>query len=486
MYYLIGWTCPEPGKTAMYEAAIDSFSMAIELDPDRVEYWYRRGRISYGLWLVLKDETPGPPETGRCLQAKCLADAISAMKVAKRMASQGQLISDTSPDAMIKTVINNAKARANRLFLQEDYEEALDYYELAARTATDDPIPAFGAGLTTLHLRKGEDAFVWYVWYEEALARARAANDLQSAVKALAELQQAQIADPTLPAGDVNALFEAEGIDLQGDLAEVAFAQALMALSHADYEEAAERYSRGIELAAVATDLAAVRWTADRLRDFLLSHPERSLSEAYWPLKDEPGARESSLEDHDRPDLYWRYRAEFGFRLLIDGQLLRTRPGQASELEELFGSIKADIERAYYLNHRLQNRRDLLVDANIGRPYLRLGDQFNDEALYEQALDAYERAAGHIRPNSKNAALDLTEDLLKAGLTALRLGQVERATDWYEQGIELVQTRDSEFGLKEKVGPAIEALQALVDERPDLEAEAQPILDELQALLSDS
>ena len=71
--------------------------------------------------------------------------------------------------------------------------------------------------------------------------------------------------------------------------------------------------------------------------------------------------------------------------------------------------------------------------------------------------------------------------------TALRLGQVENATDWYDQGIELVRRLDSEFGLKEKVGPAIEALQALVDEKPDLlEAEIQAILDRLQDLSSGS
>jgi tetratricopeptide (TPR) repeat protein len=251
------------------------------------------------------------------------------------------------------------------------------------------------------------------------------------------------------------------------------------------HEEAAERYSRGMELAVPAKELEAVKSAAYALRDFLLSHPERSLSEVYWPLHDDPVARELSLPDLARPDLYWRYRAEFGFHLLADCQLLRERPGQASEFEEMFDSIKADIERASR-EGRHKVRRDFFVHANVGWIYLRLGDQLGDEALYEQALDAYERAAGHIRPWSKDAALDLTDSLFRAGLTALRLGQIERATGWYDQGIELVQSRDSEFGLQEKVGPAIEDLQALVDESPDLEAEAQTILDKLQALSSGS
>jgi len=127
--------------------------------------------------------------------------------------------------------------------------------------------------------------------------------------------------------------------------------------------------------------------------------------------------------------------------------------------------------------------RDFFVDANVGWLYLRRGDDYAKEENCEQALAGHEQPAQRIQPNSQNAALDLTEALFKAGLTALRLGQPDRAAGWYAQGVTLVESQGARFGLGVKVQPTVDDLNKLLEEQPDLAPSIQPIVDQLQGLL---
>ena len=99
-------------------------------------------------------------------------------------------------------------------------------------------------------------------------------------------------------------------------------------------------------------------------------------------------------------------------------------------------------------------------------------------------LPIMSRLPERIQPDSQDAAKDLTEDLFKAGLTALRMGQPDRADDWYAKGIALVKSQGAGFGLDKKVQPAIDDLNKLIEEQPTTAPFAQPILDQLKLLTS--
>ena len=153
-------------------------------------------------------------------------------------------------------------------------------------------------------------------------------------------------------------------------------------------------YNRGLELAAKAADIKVVRSAANSLRDYLLAHPDVSPTDAYWPLRDDLPGRQVAVTRLAHPDLYWRYRAEFGFCLLSDRQLMRRTPGNPEPYEAIFQSLASDIERAHALNPtEHQKWRDFFVDGNIGWLYLRRGDDYAKEGKYEQALADYEQAA---------------------------------------------------------------------------------------------
>jgi len=345
-----------------------------------------------------------------------------------------------------------------------------------------DAATAFRLSLDALRLGDPSTAQQWSVI---GLQLAKEKGDATGPRDALKALYLEVLSNPALPAGDVIDLFQSAGVSLEPDTAKLSFDLALSAVIQGDLAGAADLYNRGLELAADAADMAVVRSAAYSLRDYLLAHPAVSRTDAYWPLGDDLAARQAAEAGLAHPDLYWRYRAELGFRLLVDRQLMRQAPDDEVSYEAIMKSVASDVEIAYTQNPtEHQTMRDFYVDANIGWLYLRRGDDYAEEGNYTEALADYERAADRIQPNSQDAALDLTEDLLKAGLTALRLGQPEQATGWYDKGVALVKSLDARFGLAEKkIQPAIDDLNKLLEEQPDLAPSALPIVEQLQALL---
>ena len=173
--------------------------------------------------------------------------------------------------------------------------------------------------------------------------------------------------------------------------------------------------------------------------------------------------------------MYWRYRAEYGFRLVQN--LFSSQPGWEENATIVYGQIIDDIERAYALNPSdHQTWRDFLVDANLGWHYLRRGDARSGEEAYKEALDNYLQATQLIQPSSENALNDLTEAVFKVGLTALRLKQFQLAEEAYAAGITLLARYD---GNDAQLGRARTDLTNLLEEQPDLASFGSAILEDL-------
>ena len=246
--------------------------------------------------------------------------------------------------------------------------------------------------------------------------------------------------------------------------AATAFALAQAALVDRQWAQAALLGNLGLELAVAARDIGVVRTAGANLAAFRLSYSDVGLQQFYWPLFDGLRARETAVSNLDRPDLYWRYRAEYGFRLVRD--LFPAQPGWENTAARVYTQIIDDIERAYDINPSdHQTWRDFFVDANIGWHYLRRGDALYNEASYEEALADYLQATQLIQPSSENALNDLTEAVFKIGLTALRLDEFQLAEDAYAAGITLLARYD---GNDAQLGRARIDLANLLNDRPDL------------------
>ncbi|MCB8945304.1 MAG: tetratricopeptide repeat protein [Ardenticatenaceae bacterium] len=208
----------------------------------------------------------------------------------------------------------------------------------------------------------------------------------------------------------------------------------LTALVQGDYGRSADWHNRGIELAAANSDLVSVTDAANRMAQALQENPNLDLLAAYWPLSEARGDRETAVANLNRADLYWAYRAEFGFRLIF--RLFQASSGSESQLETMFNELIADIETAYTLNPAAhQVKRDFFVDANIGWNYLQRGKDHLAAGRYQPAMADLEQAIQRIQPTSLNARNDYLDALFNAGLAELALGDFAQAQIWYQQGV---------------------------------------------------
>ncbi len=217
-----------------------------------------------------------------------------------------------------------------------------------------------------------------------------------------------------------------------------------------------------------------MKTAAFALRDYVLTQPRLDVLTAYWPLSESARVWETAVAQLERPDRYWRYRAEFGFRFSIE--LFKQRPGDEASYETIYKQIITDIERAYRLNPTAhQTWRDFFVDANTGWLYLRRADDYYNDADYDRALADYAEAAARIQPNSDNARNDLADAFFRAGITALHLQNYRSAERWYNEGIALARR----YGLDGKMSDAAVALEALLVSRPELASVGGAILERL-------
>ena len=229
---------------------------------------------------------------------------------------------------------------------------------------------------------------------------------------------------------------QADQVGVANDLTQAYLWAGLTALVQGDYARAADWHNRGLELAAANSNLVSVTDAANRMALALQENPNIDLLAAYWPVGDDRQGKETAVAAYTRPDLFWAYRAEFGFRLIF--RLFQASSGSEDQLERMFNEVIADIETAYSLNPEAhQIKRDFFVDANIGWNYLQRGKDHLAAARYQSALADLEQASQRMQPNSPNARNDTLDALFSAGLAELALGNFAQAQDWYRQGVSL-------------------------------------------------
>jgi tetratricopeptide (TPR) repeat protein len=454
--------CPGYDLVEVLQSTIDSYTQAIALDPDNPRYWHVRGRTSYAIWFNLPAGT-GPSARVWLFDALDDTDAALALDPIDSNARRD----DYQPNRWRQIIYPNATdgslTQGDNRFANGEYEVALGYYELVATRAPEVVGAPFKAGLASVALGDLAQA---EVWYQEGLARAETADNGATVLLAQAELSQ---------------FSERSGVDVSNLLqllrrsnlkvdpaditdAETAFALAQVALNGGNWQRAAELGNLGLELAVSAGELGIVRAAGANLAAFQLSESTVRLQDFYWPLDDDVRVRETAVSTLDRPDLYWRYRAEYGFRLVQN--LFTAQPSWENNAAIVYSQIIDDIERAYTLNPSdHQTWRDFYVDANLGWHFLRRGDSRSGEEAYKEALDDYLQATQLIQPTSENALNDLTEAVFKVGLTALRLEQYQLAEDAYAAGITLLMRYD---GNDAQLDRARTTLTDLLEERPEL------------------
>lgn len=462
-------SCPGYDLVDVLKGTIDSYSAAIELDPTNANYWHVRGRTAYGIWLNL------PAGTGPSARV-WLFDALDDTKAA--LALNPDDFGDYQPNRWRELIYPRATegslAQGDGRFANGEYEVALGYYELVATRAPEIVRAPFKAGLAAVALGDFDRAEQWYA---EGLNRAKAADD--GAAVLLAEADLIQFADRT--SANVAPLLELlRSSDVEVDPADItdaatAFALAQAALLDGRWQQAALLGNLGLELAVAAEDIVVVREAGANLAAFGLSYDNVDLTQWYWPLVDNGRGRETAVANLARPDLYWRYRAEYGFRVVRD--LFPAKAGWEASAARIYTQIIADVERAYALNPaEHQTWRDFFADANVGWHYLRRGDARYAAGSYQEALGDYLQAAQLIQPTSENALNDLTETVFKVGLTALRLEEFRLADEAYNTGLTLLARYD---GNDAQLGRAITDLEALLAEQPELAPVGGAILEDL-------
>lgn len=464
VFYLLR-NCPGYDKVEMLDSAVNSYSEAIELDEDNATYWHFRGRLAYALWLNLP---AGSGAQARQWLFDGLADQEQALQ-----------LNPSNPDyeqwraTIYESAVPGTLARGDEAFKAGNYDTALAYYELVVQNRPEEITAVFKTGLATLATGNQEAALVLY---QQAIMAATEAGNTQVIEEAWDELSAYAQGQRWADNNPFLQLFQNSGVDLGRTVsAEELFAAALTAVMQNNYQQAAELYNQGLELAAEAQDINAVKTAAAALRDYLLAQPEIQETDVYWPLWDDTVERETAVSQLTYPDLYWRYRAEFGFRLII--QLFSARPDRNQTYAILFGSIVWDIEQAFALapeTHRTW--RDFFVDSNIGWLYLQRGNSYFQTQAYQQAFNDYVQATRHIQPNSENAINDLTDATFKAGLAALAWGNLDQAESWYKIGITLIEQYDDNDAA---LSTAITSLTSLLTANPDLAAIGGAILEDL-------
>lgn len=300
------------------------------------------------------------------------------------------------------------------------------------------------------------------VWYDRTYEPA--VNGTLARAEALAAAGQMEEA----------AAYYALVADYATDVPLLMYQRALAAVQAENWATAAALYHDATLAAAAQEDLDSVKTAAFALRDYVLTQPRLDVLTAYWPLSESARVWETAVAQLERPDRYWRYRAEFGFRFSIE--LFKQRPGDEASYETIYKQIIADIEGAYRLNPAThQVWRDFFVDVNIGWLYLRRADDYYNDADYDRALADYAEAAARIQPNSDNARNDLADAFFRAGITALHLQNYRSAERWYNEGIALARR----YGLDGKMSDAAVALEALLVSRPELASVGGAILERL-------
>ncbi|RMG99070.1 MAG: tetratricopeptide repeat protein [Chloroflexi bacterium] len=154
--------CPGYDQAEVIADAIESYTRAINFDPDNALYYHFRGRLAYAEWLNLPAGTGPSAREWLFLGLADQQKAIELDPVDKGDYQPHRWLALTEREA-----IGGTLARGDQRFAAGEYEVALQYYELVAKNVPDNAEAAFKAGLTALALGDVAQA---RVWYEQGLA----------------------------------------------------------------------------------------------------------------------------------------------------------------------------------------------------------------------------------------------------------------------------------------------------------------------------
>jgi tetratricopeptide (TPR) repeat protein len=219
------------------------------------------------------------------------------------------------------------------------------------------------------------------------------------------------------------------------------------------------------------SDLELLRTITDEIMRLVRHEPQLTVDTIIEMYRDLRHKREIPSVGADRTSAEtaetWYMRAEFYFQLAYKSFRLE---GDEVAREILEGAI-IDINKAAQLDSRYQERRDFFTEAAYGWFYLRRGDNSYNKRSYDDALVDYEQAINILLPVLPITVSDISEAFLSAGLTSLALNEPQQATAWYAEGIRLAETYN-ESGI---IRLARLKLNALIQSQPQLEASANEI-----------
>ncbi len=459
------WVLPGV-ENSWLETAVSDMGGAIAAAPDTALYWHDRAWMSYLVWQY------APSDAGVSARRSLFA-GLADLKQALALDATDRGSSyrpNYWEEIIYDEAVNGTLRRGDGWFANGEYATALDYYVLVAENVPENAVAALKAGVAAAALDDRETAVFWY---DAALERAGENNDpgLEGLIDTLQELlDEGASLDRTLAQVTGTAVDPVPPPD-----AETFFARALLAVQEENYTQAAQLYQGGLLLVASGGERDAALNAAYALRDWVLANGDVGVTAVYWPALLDEKEVETAVSALDTPDLYWRYRADFGFQLI--NRPFRQQVGSDEDYAAIFPTITSDIRRAYALDAAAhQVWYDFYVDANLGWLYLRRADDLVEAGRYEDAIPNYAQAINRIQPNSVNARGDLADAIFNGALTALRLEQADRAARWYAQGIALTRRY---AGLEGKRSAAAAALAALLADYPDLAVIGEPILGDL-------
>ena len=235
--------------TQALEDAVESYTKAVELDPSNAFFWHMRGRLNYVAWL--KDPENGASARVRLFQA--LDDLEVAINLLPDEDQDSNYIPNYYRELIVPEVIEGTLIKGDKLFVDGQYPDALDHYELLANYMEENTISAFKAGLASLALGDETKAIAWY---ETGLERALANDEAREIRQAWRELNNHLNETGTSQIDGLTTLFEDSGVDLLD--AHTLFTQSMAAFDAGQQTNALALYRQALARAVEDRDIEAV------------------------------------------------------------------------------------------------------------------------------------------------------------------------------------------------------------------------------------
>lgn len=490
--------CPEFNDPHPYQLTIDSYTEAIRLDPENIDYYQKRGRFEYALWLQLPD-TPANEH----LLYEALADLTVAFNGG---------YTDSTTLNFLRSVLSQleprALARAAAMMANGDFTAALAEYSVLAAAQPEKASIQFQAGLAALGA--GDAAAVEF-WFDGGIETAvAAANASQLLNQAIANLDDFLIANPDVDGRAIREQLQAALLAAQANDPAAAFADGLAALTDGDQVAAEALFERGLTLSsdrryfspikkavfdllaypadeaapifsltgeqlagltAVATDetdvaaafdlatiavvvedwAAAGAWYNEAIRRTALNNQYPTLRATradFYQLWSVTGvtspqiitAMEAALPDQlaaypDLEEAQLYWRFRAWFKYGLGLSAYRLDADTAAAAALQSGQADAGI--SFDLNPGDNAYvQSYLTESAWGWYNITRGDDAYIAGDFAAALDFYEQAVQTIKPERNNdAKADAITAVFKAALASVQLAQFDEAANWVEEGI---------------------------------------------------